>query len=181
MSPDVKIIGLDKLIHVLNKLPDRTSYRILISALKRAAKPVRKRARQLVPKRTRNLMKSISIFPSKNKDFPAAWIGPLTGKRKRFDGWYAHFVHFGTKGFGKRKTTTSWDRNLGQALKYSYVYTTKSGRYKYITGYSKKGGGLKATPFMTDAFTQTKDEAFGMIHKELSNSVVKFMQKNLPK
>lgn len=158
MSPDIKIIGLDKLIYVLNKLPDRTSYRILISALKRAAKPVRKRARQLVRKRKRNLMKSISIFPSENKDFPAVLIRPASGKRKQFDVWYAHFVHFGTKGFGKRK---------------------RSG--KTTTGYSKKGGGLKATPFMTDSFTQTKDEAFGMVHKELSNSVVKFMQKNLPK
>ena len=56
-SGDIQIVGMDKLIWCLKKLPDRTSYRILITALKRAGKPIQKRAKRLIPKRTRNLMK----------------------------------------------------------------------------------------------------------------------------
>jgi len=156
---DVQIIGLDKLVYTLNHLPERTSYSILIRALKKASAPIQRAARQNVPKRTGNLMYSIKTFPGKSKDYPAVWTGPTSGKRAgKHDGWYAHFFHFGTKGFGKR---------------------TRSG--KVTIGYSRKGGGLKAVPFMSMAFDEKVNEAYGLIHSELSKSVVRFMQKNLPK
>jgi len=159
MSASVQIIGMDKLVYVLNQLPQRTSYRILINALKRAAKPIQQAAKRYVPKKTRNLMKSINAFPGKSKDYPAAWIAPRSGGRAgKFDGWYAHFIHFGTKGFGPRS-------RIGRVT----------------VGYSKKGSGLKANPFMTLAFSNARNDAYNIIHQELSNSIVKFMQKNLPK
>jgi len=158
MSEQVQIIGFDKLIYCLNHLPEKTSYRIVIQALKRAAKPILRTARQNVPKRTRNLMKSIQVFPSKSREFPAVWIGVRSGRRSKFDGWYGHFIHFGTKGFGKR------NRSAGVTL-----------------GYAKGGGGIKATPFMTDALTQSGDAAIGEIHKSLQHVIVRFLQRNMPK
>jgi len=158
MSADVQIIGMDKLVYCLQNLPQRTSFRILITALKKAGKPVKFGGRKIVKKRTRNLMKSINIFPGKNKEYPAVWIAPTSGKKAgKFDGWYAHFVHFGTKGFGRRTSGNT------------------------TTGYSKKGQGLKANPFMTLGFEQGKNDSYNIIHQELSDSIVKFLQKNMPK
>lgn len=155
---DVQIIGMDKLIYCLNELPQKVSYRIVIQGLRRSAKPIQTTARQLVPKRKRNLMKSIQIFAGRNRDYPNVWIGPVSGRGRKNDGWYAHFIHFGTKGFGRRT------RSGGKTI-----------------AYSRKGAGIKAVPFMTDAFTKSKDEAMTQLHSSLQHVIIRFLQNNLPK
>ena len=160
MSADIQVIGMNEIVWCLKHLPERTSYRVMITGFKKAGKPIQQAGKRHVHKRTRNLMKSIKVFPGTNKEYPAVWIAPTSGKKAgKFDGWYAHFHHFGTKGFGKRTRSVA----------------------NITTGYARKGTGLQANPFMTLGFDDARNQSLGIIHTELQNSIVNFLRKNLPK
>lgn len=80
----------------LHKLPGHLQERVLKAAVRAAAKPLVEEARRLVPKRTGNLARSIGVTKLRTKGWEVAYaVSPRRGGV--YDGWYGHFVEFGTK------------------------------------------------------------------------------------
>src|SRR5690606_39080251 len=44
-----------------------------------------------------NLKKSIGIRNDRNRETPTVYVAPLIGKKRKYDGYYAHMVHGGTR------------------------------------------------------------------------------------
>lgn len=89
-------ISMGDLLKKMKALPERVQKNIVVGAVRASAKPIIKEAKQLVPKDTRTLEKSIGISKrkTKNKNIVHFSISPKRGGK--YDGWYAHFDEFGT-------------------------------------------------------------------------------------
>ena len=153
MSGLIELIGDKELRKILEKLPEKVDVRLLKAAACRAAKPLVKAARRKAPSKTGNLRKSIGTQALRSYNGSAAvLVGPRTGKRQKYDGWYSHFVEYGTRGIVRYKTK-----------RYS-----KGQRYK---------ADIKAKPFMRPAYDQEHANAM----KEYENHVGFVTQKYLDK
>lgn len=100
MGISADINGND-LIKALRMFPKNIQRNVMVGATRAAANVVRDRARELVPKRTRNLEKSIVSIQRSNKEFsvlnPNTITFSVTPQRgATYDGWYAHMVENGT-------------------------------------------------------------------------------------
>jgi len=151
MEFEARLIGGKELEEVLKKLPEKVNKRILNSAARLAAKPLIKSARRKVPKRTRNLEKSIGTrIKGRTGNQSVAMIGPQTGKRRRYDGWYAHFVEFGVSGISRKKKK----------------------RYRVD---------VAAKPFMRPAYDETKGEMQKEYGNYVGKVTQKFLEKEAEK
>ena len=117
----VQLTGVNELLKKFGNLSDRLQGQVVKKALVKAAQPIKQEAKAQAPvankdiiratKKDRvvykpgNLKKSIGIFRGKNKKWLNVQVGAAYGKNKKFDGFYAHFVHDGheKKGGGKTK------------------------------------------------------------------------------
>lgn len=94
MSISANIDG-KSLLKALNAFPKNIQKNVMVGATRAAANVVRDRARELVPKRTKNLAKSIVAIQQKVENGQIKFsVTPSRGGK--YDGWYAHFVEFGT-------------------------------------------------------------------------------------
>lgn len=93
---DIEIKGVDELLRKLRQLPEKVQKRVVVGAVRAAAKPLIKEARAKVPVDTGNLKKSIGVTKrrSKNKNIIHFSISPRKGGK--YNGFYGHFVEFGT-------------------------------------------------------------------------------------
>lgn len=88
-------INSKALMGVLKTLPKNIQKNVMTGAIRASANVVRDEARRLVPKDTRNLEKSIVSI--QRKALNGEIIFSVTpSKGDRYDGWYAHFIEFGT-------------------------------------------------------------------------------------
>ena len=113
-----EIEGMQELTAKIKALPDRTKRLEVLKILRRQMNPIKKAVKDATPVATRassrsvksvggekktykyepeNLKKSIGIFTGKSKYFPAVYVGPAMGVKKRYDGYYGFFVIYGTK------------------------------------------------------------------------------------
>lgn len=107
----IDLKGIEAVQRAFNNLDKRLSSKYLVKALRLAAAPMKKTARQLAypadkPHRISrgtfagvtmppgNLRKSIDFIVLKNYP-PVAYIGPERGAGKKFDTYYAHWVEYG--------------------------------------------------------------------------------------
>lgn len=169
MSTDFKIEGLDELFNSLKKLPHKVSYKAILKAERKAAKPIVKAARSKAPmsKLTRvdwwgkrrtispgDLKKSIGTITGRNKTDPTIWVGPKVSrgkKKKKHDAWWAHFVEFGTAGYTVRKGPLKGRFFPGQA----------------------------AQPFMRPAYDKHQKEVVEIMAKELGEIVTNHFKNTL--
>lgn len=93
----MKVQGVDNLEKALQKLPRKIRMRYLRKALRAGGRPIVREARLRVPKRTRNLYRSIGTVVKKERGELRAYVGTRRGG-KRYDGWYGHLVEFGHGG-----------------------------------------------------------------------------------
>lgn len=91
---DVEILGMDAILKKLKILPERVQKNVLVGAVRASAKPMIKEAKSLVPVESGTLKKSIGIRKRRSKDKKIVRFSVAPLKKK--DGWYAHFVEFGT-------------------------------------------------------------------------------------
>jgi hypothetical protein len=94
------------------KLPDKLKPRVIRSAARKVASPIRRRARQLVPVGpTGNLRKSIKIGSSskKRKGISGVWVGPNYSRRGKYRGSHGHLVAFQSQ---PRETAKGQDRGV---------------------------------------------------------------------
>jgi HK97 gp10 family phage protein len=163
-----QIVGMEEAIKKMKELEVATSRKIMLTALRRSARPLIKTMRNLAPKAEKNvrewwgkrlevepgaLQRSIrAIAPKKKSErFAELLVGPTkakAGARKtmtqkgtnRNDAWFRHFVIRGTAG-----------------------YTVKKGinKGRYIPGQA-------AQPFVDEAYSQSG----GNVSKELERSIL---------
>jgi len=118
----IKIEGMEELTRQIQNIPnDKVKRRELLKILRRQSKPLLASIKSKVPisdgfikvrggsvKRKNktnqtgeveamNLKKSFKIKTGKSKMMPNVAVGPNRGGRGKNDGWYAHFVLYGTK------------------------------------------------------------------------------------
>ena len=100
-------IDTESLLKTLRTLPINIQKNVMVGAIRAGANIVRDEARRLVPVDTGNLKKSISTVRRSSKDdkfsmvksnpnFISFSVTPVKGNSVKYDGWYAHFLEFGT-------------------------------------------------------------------------------------
>ena len=89
-------VDMKEVLKNLEKLPEKVQKRVVKGAVRAAAKPIVKEARRLVPVRTGNLKKSIGVN-ARRSDKTTVRVSISPRKGGRYDGFYGHFVEFGTK------------------------------------------------------------------------------------
>ncbi len=170
---NIEIKGIDELNKMLRDLPGKISRKLVFTALRKAAQPMKEEAVNLAPKRTGNIRRAMSIVQNGYEDLPGIMIAPTKGKRATYDAWYARFQEYGTSGFGGRKrslTSVSVDLKKGAINR----------QYK-TTGYKKRGAGLPAIRFMQRAFESKKEQVLSSINGELGKAIMNHLRKNAPR
>ena len=117
----VQLTGVNELMKKFGNLSDRLQGQVVKKALVKAAQPIKQEAKAQAPVADKdiiratkkdnivykpgNLKKSIGIFRGKNKKWLNVQVGAAYGDNKKFNGYYASFVHEGhkLKGGGKTK------------------------------------------------------------------------------
>lgn len=100
MGISANINGND-LIKSLRQFPKNIQRNVMVGATRAAANVVRDRARELVPKDTRELEKSIVSIRRSDRQFSSINPNTMTfsvtpSRGGKYDGWYGHFIEFGT-------------------------------------------------------------------------------------
>ena len=83
------------LIKALNQFPVRIQKNVMVGAIRAGSNVVRDEARRLAPIDTGNLKKSIATIRRKG-DRNTVQFSVTPSKGGKHDGWYAHFLEFGT-------------------------------------------------------------------------------------
>jgi hypothetical protein len=109
MIDTIEITGAEQVDKILSNLPDAIQYKVVISALRKAARPMVEAQRRLAPKGDRTyknyrgqlhtpgwLKKSHGIVNGKNRRYPSVYVGPRYGKKYKYDGYYFKFLIEGT-------------------------------------------------------------------------------------
>jgi len=106
-------VDMGDLLKKLRKLPSKVRDKVVVGAVRASAKPIIKEARALAPKRTGNLAKSIGANKRRSKGTIVHFsVSPRKGGK--YDGWYAHFVEFGTRKMAPRPFLRPAFENKGE-------------------------------------------------------------------
>lgn len=148
---EVKVIGMEDINRRLNEFEDKIARKHLKDSLRAVSVPIVKsiknNIRGKLKKRKGTLLRSIGSWFFNKAGSGTIYVGPKTGRRAKYDAWYAHFLEFGTSGFGKRVRT-----KIGVKI-----------------GYSKKGAGIHARPFIRPAWDEHKGNITDNLGKELKH------------
>ena len=159
---DIKISleGKEELNAIINRVDKKVRKKLLVKVFRQSAKPLVKEAKRLAPKshkksfivahgdirkkvrytrlvthRAGELKRSIGVIVGKGP-VASVFIGPRKGGIKANDGWYAHFVEFGTvKQKAQPFMRPAWDKTNKEIE--SQIY---SGVEKAVEEEVKKGG-----------------------------------------
>lgn len=105
----VEITGHVEIDRVLSNLPDALQRKVMISAFRKAARPMVAEMKRRAPMGNKSyrdykgalhmpghLKKSHGIVNGKSKDYPTIYVGPRYGKKYKYDGFYFKFLIEGT-------------------------------------------------------------------------------------
>jgi len=97
MSLNIKVTGLRELNKNLKKLKGRQAQNVIAASLRAGGRVIVKEARTRLDPEYETLSKSLTVKVKRRRSpyVLNAVIGPTTGRKAKFDGWYAHFVEFG--------------------------------------------------------------------------------------
>lgn len=161
MDLDFKITGADEIIMEFKKMNTKESVAIAAKAMRPAANIMRDEMRRRAPVRAggkRNLKKSIQTKRIKAKMSAIFKVGAMSGRRAKYDGWYAHILESGARAH----TVGSGD------------YLGRTGRYRRR---SKQQGnqhpGFKARPFVRPAFNTTKHKVLQKFGRDLGSAILR--------
>lgn len=90
--------GLDEIFKEFKKMEEKAHRKILLKAVRKAARILRKRAKENAPVDTGTLKKSIAIKTLKKIEnhLASVIVGARHGINEKDDGWYAHILEFGS-------------------------------------------------------------------------------------
>tara|TARA_R110000751_G_scaffold77905_3_gene157050 strand:- start:180 stop:641 length:462 start_codon:yes stop_codon:yes gene_type:complete len=105
----IKIEGIEELTkQIMNLSDDKMKRRELLKILRRQAKPLLASIKSKAPVadkpitvkgityKPENLKKSFVTKTGKSKQYPHVVVKPDSGKTAKYDGWYIHFLAYGT-------------------------------------------------------------------------------------
>ena len=111
---EMKVLGVEKLLQDLKKLPQKVQKRIMVGAVRAAAKPIVKEAKNLVPVEHEALKRSIGITRFKTRKKSLVWfqVSPRVEKYRlnaqemksgksvvltlQHSPYYGRFIEYGT-------------------------------------------------------------------------------------
>lgn len=165
MSFEVK--GMAQLEKALSEMGARAGKKVLLGALRDAAKPVRSQMRAAAPRKSGTLRKAIKTKAIAGKgstnNVATVMIGTFK-EGKQSPGFYAKFLEYGTKahdipsptaGRGKNKTKNKAVVAFGGKI---------FGRVRHP--------GIKAKPFIAPAFERTHKQATEILAKRLKQRII---------
>lgn len=132
MIKSIVITGDKAADKILSNLPDALQRKIMISAFRKAARPMVNEMKRLSPmdqggpRKYRGnlhipgtLKKSHGIVVGKSKQYPTVWIGPRMGKRYKYDGFYFKFIIEGSDALAKQidRPKENWIKKAGNKTK----------------------------------------------------------------
>lgn len=157
----VELLGADDMRKVIKQLPKATQRKVLIGIYKEAVKPMVRAARKNARPISNTLAKSIGAFASKQKSVARVFVGPRTGKRRKYDGWWAHFWEWGTR--------------IRRPKKEPYmVFHTKDGWVR-----SKRVRRIAPRPFMTPAIDSKLNDCKGNILKGSQKVIQRYIKRGV--
>lgn len=162
MANEVKILGYSEMQTVLRTLPSKVSYKVNMQALRLSARKLVAIVRKETPKSSGNLKKSIGTISSNNKQKPAVLVAVRIGRKWKYSGWYAWFIHAGTSGFGARTKRSTNKKQSGLE-------------------YSSSGSGLKADPFFKRGADKGLPIVLNSLKESYSKAIVRYLQKSVPR
>ena len=111
-----------KLIETLQKFPKNIQKNVMVGAVRAGANVIRDEARRKVPIKTGTLKKSIVSIQRKAQNGQITFsVTPSRGGNN--DGWYAHFVEFGTShSSAKPFLRPAFDQSNNESLEASKRY-----------------------------------------------------------
>ena len=111
-----------KLIETLQKFPKNIQKNVMVGAVRAGANIIRDEARRKVPIKTGTLKKSIVSIQRKAQNGQITFsVTPSRGGNN--DGWYAHFVEFGTShSSAKPFLRPAFDQSNNESLEASKRY-----------------------------------------------------------
>jgi HK97 gp10 family phage protein len=161
MSADaIYIEGIEKFQKLMKEFPEEFNRKVLTAVARRAAVPLIEEARGRAPvskisrvewwgKRKRitpgQMRKSIGSRKTSFSEPAGVKVGP-----SRRNGWWAHFVEFGTAGYSVKK-----GKNKGRFIP-----------------------GQRPQPFMRPAFNDTKDAIIKIYADDFREVLYKYIRKN---
>ena len=160
---DAKVEGMEELLKKLRILPEKVQKNVMSGAVRAGAKPIIEEAKALVPSKYSQLRESIGLKKASKpkvlkKTLLIYKISPMVKNVTRkftlkdgtkwsikgsVDGWYGHFIEFGTYA------------RLDHNFKGKISGKRKQRRDKIVAS----GGGIAPHPFMRPAFEKKGEEA----------------------
>lgn len=165
----VKVEGYVEAKRILDELPNNMQKKMLAAALRSSAKPMLQSAKSKVPVKSGKLKKQLRIVRFKDRSASKSEVSvavkpvfEVTKKKGAVNEYYGKFIHEGTKDPRTSKK--------GKLL----VFENERGE-KVFTRSVK---GIKATPFLEQAYTESNERTVAIFGDELAAAVEKFVAKN---
>ena len=165
----VKVEGFREAKEILDGLPNNMQKSILIAALRSSAKPMLTSARNKVPVKSGKLKKQLRIIRYKDRNQSktevAVAVKPVFDKSKKsgaVNQFYGKFIHEGT---AERRVSRK-----GKML----VFENQQGEKIFV----KSVKGIKATPFLEMAYSETGERVVTIFGDELAASVERYVRRN---
>lgn len=165
----IKVEGFEEAKRILDQLPNDMQRRILLAALRSAARPMLKSARDSVPKKSGQLSKQLRIVRHKERGASptevAIAVKPVFSKTKKKEvanQFYGKFIHEGTK-----------DPRMSRKGK-MLVFENQQGEKVFV----KAVKGIKPTPYLEIAYRESGERTVTIFGDELAKAVDRYVQKN---
>lgn len=156
-----QVMGMDELLRNLNTLPEKVQKRVLVGAVRAAAKPIVQEAKSLVPVKYGSLKRSIGVTRFRTHKRTLVWfqVSPRVKKYRlqaqdtsthenvtltmEHSPFYGQFIEFGT--YSKLDHALLRPSDGERAVKRAAIVA--------------KGGGIRPHPFMRPAFEREGHKA----------------------
>lgn len=165
----VKVEGYKEAKEILDGLPNNMQKSILLAALRQSTKPMLTSARNKVPIKSGKLKKQLRIVRYKDRNQSktevAVAVKPVFSSSKKsgaVNQFYGKFVHEGT---AERRVSRK-----GKML----VFENQQGEKIFV----KSVKGIKATPFLEMAYSETGERVITIFGDELAAAVGRYVQRN---
>lgn len=168
----IEVKGYKEAKDIIDELPNNMQKKMLLSALRLSAKPALDAAKGNVPVRSGALKKQLKTVRFRDRNAPKSEVDvavkPVfsrSSKKKAVNEYYGKFVHEGTKDPRKSR------KNKPLVFIGRYGEKVFASRVK----------GLKAIPFLEQAYSQTSQRIVTDFGDDLATAVEKFINKNFKK
>lgn len=158
---EVEVLGMEEVLRNLKMLPDKLQKNILAGAVRAGAKPIVAESRNLVPIDSGDLKKSIGITKVNTKNKTLVWYSVSPRTNGKYDGWYGHFIEFGTYA------------NLDHALVRPRAGKLGTRRAKIVA----QGFGVRPHPYLRPAFEKEGGNSIDEVKKYIAARFDKEMEK----